>query len=279
MGSSYVLRMGSSRDSAFHHCEFNGGMPSWYFRTDRKNEYYFNDGSGVVVNNLGKQTLRALLLGGNSDIGTEIAHCEFLNAHDLYLVGTNLNFHHNWIYNLNDEGIVIDGGLTDNVKIYRNVINKTLSPISFAGTQVGGPRYIYRNLVDVRSPTAGFRPRFTGDKAVWRYGNTFKINPPDGPYDLFQNTFLVYDQEGQAAYLHFRDTTGIHRRRSLNNIFVAVNPTAGADVAMTSFRRPAFRVQVMAMTISAWAMQWQRCYATSPTVSVALPTRAAISRP
>lgn len=240
MGSSYVLRMGSSRDSAFHHCEFNGGMPSWYFRTDRKNEYYLNDGSGVVMNNLGKQTLRALLLGGNSDIGTEIANCEFLNAHDLYLVGTNLNFHHNWIYNLNDEGIVIDGGLTDNVKIYRNVINKTLSPISFAGTQVGGPRYIYRNLVDVRSPTAGFRPRFTGDKAVWRYGNTFKINPPDGPYDLFQNTFLVYDQEGQAAYLHFRDTTGIHRRRSLNNIFVAVNPTAGADVAMTFLPPPSF---------------------------------------
>jgi hypothetical protein len=240
MGSSYALRMGSSRDSAFRHCEFNGGMPSWYFRTDRKAEYYFNDGSGIVRNNLGKQTLRALLLGGNGDIGTEIANCEFFNAHDLYLVGTNLKFHHNWIGNLNDEGIVIDGHFTDNVKIYQNVITKTLSPISFGGSRVGGPRYIYRNLVDVRSPTAGFRPRFTGDKEVWRYGNTFKTNPPDGPYDVFQNTFLVYGQKGQAAYLHFRNTADAHRRRSLNNIFVAVNPTPSADVAMTFLPQPDF---------------------------------------
>ena len=37
-----------------------------------------------------------------------IHHCEFHNAHDLYLGGTNIDFHHNWINNLNDEGLVLD---------------------------------------------------------------------------------------------------------------------------------------------------------------------------
>ena len=61
---------------------------------------------------------------------------------------------------------------------------------------------------------------------VWRYGNTFKSNGVDGPYALFQNTFLVYAQDGQASYLHYRNWADKHPRRSFNNIFVAVNPDA-----------------------------------------------------
>lgn len=105
---------------------------------------------------------------------------------------------------------------------------------------MAGPFYIYRNLIDVRAPTAGHRPRHPGDRDVWRYGNTFKSNGVDGPYDLFHNTFLVYAQGGQASYLHYRSTGGPYPRRSFNNIFVAVNPDADSDRSITFLPTPSF---------------------------------------
>jgi len=159
------------------------------------------------------------------------------------LGGDRLDFHHNWVNNFNDEGIILDGALGTDNRFHENVLVKTLSPISFAGNKLGGPFQIYRNLVDVRSPTAGFRPRFTGDVDIWRYGNTFKSNFVDGPYDLFQNTFMVKAQEGQASYLHYR--AGVtHRRRTFNNIFVAVNPDEASDHALSFLPSPSAPAEV-----------------------------------
>jgi hypothetical protein len=239
--STYGVSLGPTTNLTFSHCQFNGGMPSWYFRSDRKEEYTFLQAGLPVLNNLGKQTVNSLIAPSSSPhTGMTIHHCEFQNAHDLYLGGSNIDFHHNWIHNLNDEGLVLDAFLSTNVRIHENVILKTLSPLSFAGATVGGPFSIYRNLIDVRAPTAGYRPRHPGDVDVWRYGNTFKSNGVDGPYALFQNTLLVYAQEGQASYLHYRDLGGAHPRRSFNNIFVAVNPDAAADTTLTFLPSPAF---------------------------------------
>jgi hypothetical protein len=238
--STYGASMSSAVRTVFSHCEFNGGMPTWYFRTDRKAEYMFLENGLPALNNLGKQTVRSLTVSGSAASGNTIHHSEFYNAHDLYLGGTDIDFHHNWIHNLNDEGLFLDANQSQNIRIHENVIVKTLSPISFAGGQVAGPFYIYRNLIDVRAPTAGYRPRRPGDTDVWRYGNTFKSNGEDGPYDLFHNTFLVYAQGGQASYLHYRNTAAPHLRRSFNNIFVAVNPDADSDRAITFLPGPLF---------------------------------------
>jgi hypothetical protein len=244
--STYGVRTGTNIGTTFRHCEFDGGKPSWYFRTDGKAEYYFLEDGVMALNRLGKQTMRSLFLPSHTDTGTIIHHCEFHDAHDLYLGGSNVDFHHNWLYDLNDEGLFLDAYGKQNVRVHENVILKTLSPISFAGEQVGGtdkvggPFYIYRNLVDMRAPTAGYRPRFVGDADVWRYGNTFKSNGEDGPYALFQNTFLVYAQRETAAYLHYRNLTGSHQRRSFNNIFVAVNPDTTSDKPITLLPSPAF---------------------------------------
>jgi hypothetical protein len=238
--STYGVSMGSAVRTVFSHCELNGGMPTWYFRSDRKSEYTFLENGLPVLNNLGKQTVRSLTVTGSAASDNTIHHCEFHNAHDLYLGGTNIDFHHNWINNLNDEGLFLDANLSQNVRIHENVIVKTLSPIGFAGEKVAGPFYIYRNLIDVRAPTAGHRPRRPGDTDVWRYGNTFKSNGVDGPYDLFHNTFLVYAQSGQASYLHYRNTGGPYARRSFNNIFVAVNPDADSDRSITFLPTPSF---------------------------------------
>jgi hypothetical protein len=238
--STYGIGMGNVRRTTFSHCEVNGGVPTWYFRTDRKNEYTFMTSQGPVQNLLGKQTSRSLTVAGNTAADITIHHSEFSAAHDLYIGGTNVDFHHNWINNLNDEGLFLDATDSVNVRIHQNVIVRTLSPISFAGNRVAGPFYIYRNLVDVRAPTAGFRPRRPGDLDIWRYGNTFKSNGTDGPYALFQNTFLVFAQEGQASYLHYRGLGGGNLRRSFNNIFVAVNPAETFDRAIAFLPTPSF---------------------------------------
>jgi hypothetical protein len=248
--SPFGVRMGGdvtkpATGTVFQHCEFDGGLPAWFFRNDRKLEYDFIWDGTIGHNTRGKGTLDSLIVGNANDTGTQIHHCEFHDAHDLYLYGAELEFHHNWIHNLNDEGMFLDSGLPGQpqsygMKIYQNVITKTQSAISFAGNNDNGHWYVFRNLVDLRTPTAGFRPRFTGDTNVWRFGQAFKISSNDGDRDMFQNTFLVYDQKEQASYLHYRDTTGDHTRRTFNNIFIAINPDAGSDRPITFIPSPSF---------------------------------------
>lgn len=193
------VRTGKITNTVFRHCLFDGGVPPWYFRTDRKNEYYFLQSGQMVLNGLGSKTVDTLMVGSSADVATRIESSEFVNGHDLYLAGTDVEFHHNWIRNLHDEALFLDGYEVSNARIHDNVIQQTLSAISVAGVRVGGPRYIYRNIVDLRLPTAGFRPRNAIDRDVWRYGSMFKSNLPDGPYDLFQNTFIVTRQDAQAS--------------------------------------------------------------------------------
>src|SRR5262249_44272589 len=155
-----------------------------------------------IPNNLGAGTMETLAEGNGGDYGTEFDHCEFVNAHDVNLVGTGIRFHHNWINNLNDEALIFDAGSIASGVVHDNVITQTLSAISFAGYGSAGLWQIYRNLIDLRSPTAGYRPRnIAFNRAfVWRLGRPFKDHEAqsdadgphsDGPYNLFQNTFIV----------------------------------------------------------------------------------------
>lgn len=133
------------------------------------------------------------------------------------------------------------GGQVTVTKIHENVITKTLTGFSFASRNQTTQWYIYRNLIDQRGPTRGSRPRHVGDINVWRYGQLHKSTGDTfGPHDLFQNTVLAYDQREHASFLHYASTTGPHRRRSFNNVFVAVNPTTVADRAITFVPSPGF---------------------------------------
>jgi len=245
------IRMGGrpenpTSDVVFAHCRFDGGVPPWYFRTDRKSVYHFLDGEEVVPNNLGEKTSDRLLFGNPNNAALEIHHCEFLNGHDVFLQGQGVDFHHNWINNLQDDGLAVgfDGGTAGPVTvttIHENVITKTLTGFSFASRNQSTQWYIYRNLIDQRGPTRGVRPRHVGDTDVWRYGQLHKTTGDTfGPHDLFQNTVLTYDQHEHASFLLYASTTGPHRRRSFNNVFVAVNPGAEADRAITFVPSPGF---------------------------------------
>ena len=191
-------------------------------------------------NGPGAQTSRALLVGAKDDTGTHIHHSEFRNGHDLYLSGSDIDFHHNWVDNLDDEALLLDAVPSRNVKVHENVITRSLSAISFAGGARAGPHYIYRNLIDLRWPTAGNRPRHKDDTLALRYGHLYKSNAPDGPWELFQNTFVVSSPQPKlkATFTHLRPVKGAPEHRALNNVFVAARrPGAPLQPILRSRRR------------------------------------------
>jgi hypothetical protein len=93
-------------------------------------------------------------------------------------------------------------------------------------------------VIDLRERIAG-RPSQKGSqkKLRWRYGNLYKGNDPDGPWDLFQNTFVVANQRGAASFTHFRGESP-YLHRAFNNVFLAVNPDAPPDKALTLVPSP-----------------------------------------
>jgi hypothetical protein len=194
----------------------------------------------VRRNELGKQTQLALFRGHGADAGTHISNSELVDAHDVYLGGADVEFAYNWLNDINDEALLVDAVPTENLQVHDNVITKSRSAISFAGARRGDRHFFFRNLIDLRTPIASHRPRCPGDTAVWQRGHLLKSNGPDGPYDLFHNTVLVAGQEdGAASFTHYRNALG-GRRRSFNNIFVAVNDTVMSDKSVAILPRPAF---------------------------------------
>ena len=238
----YGVQVGEDcRDTSISNCHVDGGMPPWFFRSDRKDGYDYRVGGVKQLNDLGSKTVKSLLYGSPSCVRTKITQCEFVNGHDLSLFGQGLEFSRNWISNLNDDALIIDGVKVDDLHVFENVIERTLTVLSFAGTAVGGGVYVYRNLFDLRQPTRGIRPRPHDDTAVARFGHLFKTDPPDGPLDLFQNTVIVTRQSIGSSYSLYRDYRGAHPRRSFNNIFVALNPTPESDRPIAYLPNPNHR--------------------------------------
>ena len=245
LAGPYGVLVGEAcRDTSITDCEVDGGLPPWFFRSDRKDGYTYKVKGLPFRNELGKRTLNALLSGAPDAVRTKITRCEFVNGHDLYLFGQHLEFSRNWIDNLNDEALVVDGAAVSDLHVFENVVERCLSALSYAGNAVGGSVFVYRNLFDLRRPTVGIRPRLDpgadDPSRVMRHGQFFKSTPPDGPLDLFHNTILVARQSIQSSYALFRNYIGEHRRRSLNNIFVAFNTTAESDLPIGHVPLPFF---------------------------------------
>ena len=229
-------RVHGSTGTVFSNCTLDGGIPPWCFRTDQKSQYRyrFDSDPAVHVNKVAEGTSGSLMTG--DDLGnqqTEIHHCEFVHGLDLLIVGQSFNFHHNVVDEMQDDALAIGFRLTSG-DLHENVILRCQTAMSFAGSKVGGPYRIFRNLFDLRSPIAAIRPRPDGDLeeelegpvSPFRFGQFYKgsNHDDDGPIDLFQNTCLVRSQEGQASFQFYRHSTPLGPRRSFNNIFVDVEP-------------------------------------------------------
>jgi hypothetical protein len=238
---SYGVEFGHDcRGTALSHCRVNGGMPPWYFRSDRKSEYLFlSDGATRLAENvLGAHTIKGLLFGAPTCTSTTITNCEFVNGHDLALFGSDLDFSRNWIHNLNDDGLFAEPEGGTNIRIFGNVVQQSLMAISMARRQAGNGLAVYRNLIDLRDPTASIRPRPFDEKNPLAHGQLFKSNAPDGPLNLFQNTVVLRDQTVESSFAHFRNYDGARARRSFNNIFVAIDSIEGSRRPITYLPSP-----------------------------------------
>jgi hypothetical protein len=223
------------------HCVIDGGLPTWSFRSDRKDTYLVgpNEQETATVaevhqNMLGYATSGVQVSGNESSIGVTVHHCEIFNGHDSYVFGDGMEFHHNWVHNMNDDAIALSAeAQTKNAEIFCNVVTQCLTAFSFAANEAVGPVYIYGNLIDLREPTLGIRPsaQDTGIAESLRQGHFFKDGADEGPIQLFHNTCLVLDPGAQGDDLDDVNDAGFSYyvtigkgelpRNALNNIMVA----------------------------------------------------------
>jgi hypothetical protein len=229
---NYGIRIGEGCENVrITNTVVDGGLPPWFFRSDRKDDYNLANGSH---NYLGKWTLNQLIASHTTARGTWIEHCEFVNGHDLQLNGTDVTFTKNWVRNLNDDGIFI-GKVATNLRILCNVMEQCLMAINITTNSSVGQIYVHRNLIDLRIPTLGRRPHphpelmpDQSELEPLRYGNLLKDGKADPELNLSHNTVLVVDQEIGSSYNVFRSYGGSSWRRAYNNIFLAINRTSAA---------------------------------------------------
>lgn len=227
----------------------DGGMPTWFFRSDRKDDYDLANGTH---NYLGKRTTNLLMDSAPTADGTHIEKCEFVNGHDIQLNGPNVTFTLNWIRNINDDAIFV-GKVATNMRIVRNVIEQSLKAVTIRTDSDVGRVYVHRNLIDLRLPTLGRRPHpdpelmaspetdidnDDRDVRVLRFGNLLKAGFADPELILSHNTVVVVDQEIFSNYNVFNDYTGTSKRRAYNNIFLAINRTQASDKPVAFLPKP-----------------------------------------
>ena len=52
----------------------------------------------VFRNRLGASTSGVQISGTTRNFGVTVHHCEIINAHDSYVFGDGMQFHHNWVH-------------------------------------------------------------------------------------------------------------------------------------------------------------------------------------
>ena len=245
-----------NQDIRVEHCVVDGGIPTWFFRSDRKDEYLMGPTDKdravkeeTVRNRLGASTSGVQISGTKRNFGVTVHHCEIFNAHDSYVFGDGMVFHHNWVHNLNDDGIALSGEAeTTNAKIFCNVMTQCLTALSFASEKTLGPVYLYGNLIDIRRPTLGIRPKQdSGAADSLRQGHFFKDGADEGQIELFHNTCVVLDPGAKGDDLDDLTRAGFsyyvtigensEPRRAFNNIMVAVYSSA-AEIRPIAFLAP-----------------------------------------
>lgn len=243
--SEYGILGSGNEGIVLRNCIINGGLPTWYFRNDRKDGYYYKSGDDLIENVLAKETISSLIKGSPADKGTKIFNCNFINGHDLYLAG-EVEFYSNYMHNLNDDGILFLENEGNSAKVYKNVFTKCLSCFSFAlnDAPTGGPWYIYRNLIDLREPTESHRPVYSGATLTddERYGWFYKNNGITGSQYFFHNTAIVINGKKPAASFTQLAAPGNHTygRINANNIFVAVSINPEIKKTVMKFSSPVY---------------------------------------
>ena len=175
----------------------------------------------------------------------DISYCEFTDGHDgVYPSGRNIRFHHNWVDNMQDDGIYMSSPtpyVSHKVYIYQNLVTKTGS--AFALHSRGGPNgdiYVFRNVADLRRGVQRGRPTPKNPQGDIRSLQVFLKHgrPFLGSESIFwyQNTFIAPSRHYGYVHKTYLYATDKALRRSFNNICIYMNQWPAASAVFTRAR-------------------------------------------
>lgn len=236
--SSYGLRASRTRHLKILNCGFYGSCPPWHFRGDTSKRAYpgrpfrditrLNTHSHLVIGAGREYSVFAHPVNEN----WEIAYCEFTDAHDgPYLGGVSMKFHHNLIEDTQDDGVYLSQMYPRHlywrsgakIEIYQNVFRRCLTALAFGGPEdTRDQLFIYRNIVDLRSPVWTGRPRGNRPKPAFSYGKLMGDHgsPPWPAMNIYHNTFVMRGPARTGGMTSLTHSKPEHPRKAFNNVFL-----------------------------------------------------------
>ncbi len=177
----------------------------------------------------------------------EFAWCEFTDDHDFAFLRDvkNLQFHHNFVDNFNDDGLECGPKLRDHtIYIYQNRIGPCLIPLtqheitkdeSPLDHAPGSGVYVFRNVFDMRGGTHRGPPTQPDPTGSYLREEGHLASDHGGPiwpvYRFYQNTVLRDTPVFRDYFLMGLGAAGLrHNERDVfNNIFVQTGRVPGVN--------------------------------------------------
>jgi hypothetical protein len=182
----------------------------------------------------------------NEDI--ELAWCEFTDDHDFAFLRyvRNLQFHHNFVDNFNDDGLECGPKLRDHTLfIYQNRIGRCLIPLTQHEIEKDEAPldhdpdsgvYVYRNVFDMRGGTYKGPPIEPDPAGEFLRSEGHLVGDHGGPVwpvmRVYHNTFLRETPVWRNYFLFGLGAQGMRQneRDVFNNIFVQTDLVPGVTI-------------------------------------------------
>ncbi len=228
------LLVSASKDIQVTHCAFRGLAAPWSGRSHMK---YFGTPSYQIVFQNAQP--------GNENI--ELAYCEFTDDHDFAFLRfvKNLQFHHNFIDNFNDDGMELGPKLrSHSMFVFQNRIGACLgvfqqhemdkdeAPVSH---DAKSGVYAFRNVFDQRAGVYYTLPAKDDPTGSYLHAEGHLLSDHGSPVypvmRVYHNTFLRKMPVFRDGFLFGLGATGLDRteRDVFNNIFLQMEKVPGAQ--------------------------------------------------
>lgn len=226
------LLVNASKDIRVTNCAFRGLAAPWSGRAHMK--YYGTASYQIVFQNA--QPI-------NENI--ELAYCEFTDDHDFAFLRyiKNLQFHHNFVDNFNDDGMEFGPKLrSHSMYVYQNRIGACLGVFqqhendkdeSPAGHDPKSGVYVFRNVFDQRAGVWYSLPAKPDPTGAFLHAEGHFISDHGSPVypvmRVYHNTMLRRGPVFRDYFLFGLGTTGLEKseRDVFNNIFVQMEKVPG----------------------------------------------------
>ncbi len=237
LGGFPGLLIDASKNVRVTQSAFRGLAAPWHSRSHMK---YRGTASYVIEVQNGQP--------GNENI--EFASCEFTDGHDFgfFRYVKNLQFHHNFVDNFNDDGLEVGPKLRSHTLfIYQNRIGRILSPITqHEGEKDESPidhdpkagLYLYRNVFDMRGGTYYFPPTAPDPMGAYLHYEGHLASAHGSPLwtvmHVYHNTFLRDTPTFRDYFLFGLGVMGLRNseRDVFNNLFIQSERVPGVAVVM-----------------------------------------------